>query len=117
MLYKYNMSRGTDDDLVFKALANRHRRRLLDSLKEAPQTTGALCQQFPDMDRCTVMQHLRVLEDADLIIIRREGRERWNYLNARPIKQIQDRWISQYATHALSILDRLKTDLEPGARR
>ena len=88
------------------------RRRMLDSLKDEPRTTGMLCDVFPEMDRCTVMQHLKVLEDADLIIVRREGRERWNHLNSMPIKQIHDRWISQYATHALSILDRLKSDLE-----
>jgi DNA-binding transcriptional ArsR family regulator len=111
------MSTAADDDRVFKALANGHRRRMLDSLKEGPQTTGALCERFAEMDRCTVMQHLKVLEDADLIIARRDGRERWNYLNALPIKQIQDRWISQYATHALSILDRLKANLEPRPRR
>jgi hypothetical protein len=52
------------------------------------------------------------VEEADLIVARRDGRERWNHLNALPIKQIHDRWISQYATHAISIIDRLKSDLE-----
>ncbi len=88
------------------------RRALLDRLKEEPQTTGALCEAFDSMDRCTVMQHLKVLEDAELVVARREGRERWNHLNAMPIKQIHDRWISQYATHAITILDRLKSNLE-----
>ena len=106
------MSTSVKEDSVFKALANHTRRRMLDVLKEEPHTTGRLCDVFPEMDRCTVMQHLKVLEDADLIIVRREGRERWNHLNSMPIKQIHDRWISQYATHALSILDRLKSDLE-----
>ena len=85
---------------------------MLDCLKDAPQTTGALCARFDDMDRCTVMQHLKVLEAAGLIIARREGRERWNHLNSLPIKQIYDRWISQYASHALTLLDRLRSDLE-----
>ncbi len=106
------MSSQAKEDHVFKALAHPRRRVMLDALKDGPRTTGMLCDAFPDMDRCTVMQHLRVLEEADLIIARREGRERWNYLNSLPIKQIHDRWISQYATHALSILDRLKSDLE-----
>lgn len=106
------MSTEPKDDHVFKALAHPRRRRMLDLLKEAPQTTGALCDAFPDMDRCTVMQHLKVLEEADLVIARRQGRERWNHLNALPIKQIHDRWIGEYATHAVSILDRLKSDLE-----
>jgi DNA-binding transcriptional ArsR family regulator len=100
------------EDSVFKALANPARRRMLDCLKEEPRTTGMLCEAFSELDRCTVMQHLKVLEEADLVIARREGRERWNHLNSMPIKQIHDRWISQYATHALSVLDRLKSDLE-----
>ena len=112
MLYFYNMSTEANEDSVFKALANHMRRRMLDSLKDEPRTTGMLCDVFPEMDRCTVMQHLNVLEDAGLIIVKRMGRERWNHLNSMPIKQIHDRWISQYATHALSILDRLKSDLE-----
>jgi DNA-binding transcriptional ArsR family regulator len=112
MLYFYNMSSDSKEDSVFRALANHTRRRMLDTLKDDPRTTGMLCDAFPEMDRCTVMQHLKVLEDADLIIVRREGRERWNHLNSMPIKEIHDRWISQYATHALSILDRLKSDLE-----
>jgi len=106
------MSSESEDDRVFKALAHPRRRVILDRLKDGPQTTGALCEAFPDMDRCTVMQHLKVLEEAYLLVARREGRERWNHLNALPIKQIHDRWISRYATHAVSILDRLKSDLE-----
>jgi len=106
------MSRELKTDHIFKALAHHRRRGLLDGLKDGPQTTGALCDMFGDMDRCTVMQHLKVLEAADLIIVKREGRERWNYLNSLPIKKIHDRWISEYATHAVTILDRLKSDLE-----
>jgi len=106
------MSSKHDEDLVFKALAHPRRRAMLDRLKGEAQTTGMLCAAFSDMDRCTVMQHLKVLEDAELIIVRRAGRERWNYLNALPIKHIHDRWISDYAAHAVTILDRLKTDLE-----
>ncbi len=106
------MSSDLNDDGVFKALANSHRRSLLDRMKEAPQTTGMLCEALPELDRCTVMQHLKVLEEAELIIVKREGRERWNHLSALPIKRIHDRWISEYAAHALSIVDRLKADLE-----
>ncbi|RUX26248.1 transcriptional regulator [Mesorhizobium sp. M7A.F.Ca.US.011.01.1.1] len=106
------MSSRSQDDNVFKALAHPRRREMLDQLKDTPKTTGMLCDAFPDIDRCTVMLHLKVLEEADLIVARRDGRERWNHLNALPIKQIHDRWISQYAGHALSIIDRLKSDLE-----
>ncbi|MGJ4858142.1 ArsR/SmtB family transcription factor [Labrys sp. La1] len=106
------MSSELKEDLVFKALAHPRRRAMLDHLKEEARTTGMLCEAFADMDRCTVMQHLKVLEEADLVIVKREGRERWNHLNALPIKRINDRWISGYATHALTILDKLKADLE-----
>lgn len=106
------MSSESDNDPVFKALAHFRRREILDILKDGPRTTGMLCETFADMDRCTVMQHLKVLEEADLVVPKKEGRERWNHLNSLPIKHIYDRWISTYAAHALSILDRLKGDLE-----
>ena len=106
------MSSESKQDAVFKALANGKRRQMLDAIRHAPLTTGALCEKFPEMDRCTVMQHLKVLEDADLIIPRREGRERWNHLNALPIQAIHDRWISQYAGHAMSVLSALKGELD-----
>jgi len=105
------MSSEAVEDEVFKALANGTRRRLLDALKQAPQTTGALCEAFPDIDRCTVMQHLKVLESARLVLVTREGRERWNHLNAMPIQEINDRWISQYAGHAMSVLGALQAEL------
>lgn len=105
------MSIESKDDHVFKALAHPRRRLMLDELKDGPKTTGVLCETFSDMDRCTVMQHLKVLEEAGLVVARREGRERWNHLDALPIKRIHDRWISEYAGHALSILDRLQADL------
>lgn len=85
---------------------------MLDLLRVAPRTTGELCDQFPDLDRCTVMQHLSVLEDADLVIVRRQGRYRWNYLNPLPIKDIHDRWIGRYAARAVDLLAQLKRDLE-----
>lgn len=111
------MSRDAEQDRVFKALADSRRRRILDVLKTAPRTTGELCDFFPGLDRCTVMQHLNVLEDADLVIVRREGRYRWNYLNPLPIKEVHDRWISRYAAGAVDLLAKLKADLESGAPR
>ncbi|MDX0482834.1 helix-turn-helix domain-containing protein [Sinorhizobium medicae] len=106
------MSNDSEDDVVFKALANGLRRQMLDALKEKPQTTGMLCERFTKLDRCTVMQHLKVLEEAGLVLARREGRERWNHLNAVPIQAIHDRWISQYAGHAMSVLMALQRELE-----
>src|ERR1700712_4822405 len=104
------------DDLLFKALADGRRREILDLLRDAPRTTGELCRRFEaTLDRCTVMQHLAVLERADLVIARREGRSRWNHLNAAPFREIYDRWISAYAGPAVELLARLKRDLEAPA--
>ncbi|MYZ49020.1 ArsR/SmtB family transcription factor [Propylenella binzhouense] len=103
---------GESEERVFKALAASTRRAILDALKDRPRTTGDLCTLFPALDRCTVMQHLKVLEEADLVIAKREGRERWNHLNPLPIKHIHDRWIGPYAARAVAMLDRLKSDLE-----
>lgn len=99
-------------DRVFRALANAHRRAMLDTLRDQPLTTGALCGQFPDLDRCTVMQHLKVLEEAGLVQVERRGRERWNHLNPLPIHDIHERWIGPHAAYAVSILAKLKKDLE-----
>lgn len=99
-------------DQVFKALANQTRRKILDLLKARERTTGELCNALKRMDRCTVMQHLDVLESADLIIVKRKGRQRWNHLNVDPILGIYDRWISRYASAAVRLLSRLKHDLE-----
>jgi DNA-binding transcriptional ArsR family regulator len=109
------MSTTGNDDLVFKALSDARRREVLDLLKVRAHTTGELCEHFEAvLDRCTVMQHLGVLERAGLLISTREGRVRWNHLNAMPIKEIHDRWISPFATHAVQLLARLKRDLEEG---
>ena len=102
------MSSESKEDAVFKALANGKRRQMLDAIRDAPLTTGALCERFPEMDRCTVMQHLKVLEEAELIIPRREGRERWNHLDALPIHGIHERWIGPYAAYAAAMLGRLR---------
>jgi len=99
-------------DKVFRALASHHRRAILDVLRDQPMTTGALSGQFPELDRCTVMQHLKVLESADLIIVERRGRERWNYLNPLPIHAIHERWIGPHAAQAVTMLARLKRELE-----
>lgn len=106
------MSNSDDLDAVFRALANPVRRRLLDAMKDGPRTTRQLCDAEPSLDRCTVMQHLKALEAADLVIVRREGRERWNHLNAMPIKAVHDRWIAPYARGAVAMLADLKDRVE-----
>lgn len=102
----------TKEDAVFRALAAPVRRQILDALKDNPQTTGELCARFAQIDRCTVMQHLKVLEAAELVIAHKVGRVRWNHLNALPIKEIHDRWIGEHARGAVDLLKRIKADLE-----
>lgn len=110
------MSTDDEDDLLFKALGHRTRRRMLDMLKSGPLTTGMLCDSFPELDRCTVMQHLNVLEEAALIVADRRGRERWNHLDALPIHAIHERWIGPYAAYAASMLSKLKRTVEQPAK-
>jgi DNA-binding transcriptional ArsR family regulator len=106
------MSISQQHDRVFKALGHPVRRQILDDLRDQPLTTGTLCAHFPEVDRCTVMQHLRVLEEADLVIPVRRGRERWNHLNPLPIQEIHERWIGPHAARATAKLAKLKRELE-----
>ncbi|MFT3761903.1 MAG: metalloregulator ArsR/SmtB family transcription factor [Pseudoxanthomonas sp.] len=106
------MSSDDRDDALFKALGHRTRRRMLDLLKSAPRTTGMLCGCLPGIDRCTVMQHLKVLEDAGLVVVERRGRERWNHLDALPIHAIHERWIGPYAVYAARMLSRLQKKVD-----
>ena len=106
------MSSRDSDDLLFRALADTRRRQILDLLRDSARTTGDLCEHFPDLDRCTVMQHIAVLEKAGLLIARREGRQRWNHLNVAPLVELHERWISPYASSSVRLLARLKRDLE-----
>ena len=106
------MTREDKHDLIFKALSDSRRREILDLLKSRGRTTGELCDHFNGLDRCTVMQHLGVLEKADLVIAKREGRLRWNYINPLPIKELHDRWIGSYADGAVDLLARMKREIE-----
>lgn len=102
-------AKGTrsDDDLVFKALASPVRRQILDLLKESPRTTGEVCAKIEDLDRTTVLQHLRVLETAGLVNGDKVGRQRRLTLAPLPIKRIYDRWIGDYARAAVDLLESL----------
>jgi len=102
----------TDDDLVFKALADPTRRFLLDRLFARDGRTLSELESALEMTRFGVMKHLRVLEDAGLIVTRRSGREKLHYLNPVPIRLIHDRWIDKYAERRVSALIDLKTELE-----
>lgn len=101
-----------DLDLVFKALAERTRRRLLDRLHaDNGQTLNALCQEL-DMTRQAVTKHLGVLEAANLVVTVWRGREKLHYLNPDPIEAIADRWISKYERRRVQALRDLKHALE-----
>jgi uncharacterized protein YndB with AHSA1/START domain len=99
-------------DDVFKALADASRRKLLDRLfKRDGQTLGELCERV-DMTRFGVMKHLRVLEEAGLLVTRRQGREKLHYLNPMPIRLVHDRWVSKYRAPFAAALSDLKSRLE-----
>ena len=102
-------------DAVFKALADPTRRRLLDMLyRRDGQTLGQLEGRLA-MTRFGVMKHLRVLEDARLVVTRRRGREKLHFLNAVPIRQIHDRWIDKYSAPMAAMLTGLKKAIEEDA--
>lgn len=107
-------------DPVWRALASPVRRTILDALRDGPLTTGALAERFPSLTRFAVMQHLRVLSEAELVVARRSGRERHNYLNPVPLQRLFDRWVSRWArpwTEALVDLGRaLEAEGDPRAR-
>jgi DNA-binding transcriptional ArsR family regulator len=102
----------TDDDLVFKSLADPTRRFLLDRLFARDGRTLTELESELEMTRFGVMKHLRVLEDAGLVITRRSGREKLHYLNPVPIRLIHDRWIDKYTERRVSALAQLKNELE-----
>jgi DNA-binding transcriptional ArsR family regulator len=101
-----------DDDLVFKALADPTRRRLLDMLFGREGQTLTELESELDMTRFGVAKHLRLLEEAGLVVTRRSGREKLHFLNPVPIRIIHDRWISKYTEGPASMLAELKRRLE-----
>jgi len=99
-------------DEVFRALADPTRRALLDELfREDGQTLTALEERF-EMSRFGVMKHLKLLQEAGLVVARRRGREKLHYLNPVPIRLIHDRWVSKYAEPWAAALSGLKTEVE-----
>ena len=103
-----------DDDRVFRALADPTRRFLLDRLYERDGRTLTELESELEMTRFGVMKHLRVLEEAGLVVPRRQGREKLHYLNPVPIRLIHDRWIDKYRERQVSALLELKDHLESG---
>src|ERR1700753_370230 len=104
-----------DDDQIFKALADPNRRHLLHRLHERDGRTLPELESELEMTRFGVMKHLRVLEDAGLVVTRRDGREKLHFLNPVPIRLIHDRWIDKYTEHRVAALADLKHELEDTA--
>ncbi|MBS2008519.1 MAG: helix-turn-helix transcriptional regulator [Cyanobacteria bacterium SZAS TMP-1] len=103
---------ATNDDKVFKALADQSRRELLDRLFEKNgQSLNELCERH-DMSRQAVTKHLDLLEDANLVVTVKRGREKLHYLNPVPIQQIYSRWIGKFEQQRIQALDNLKQALE-----
>lgn len=102
----------TQNDAIWKALGDSTRREILDGLAKRPQTTGEIVARFGGLCRTNVMKHLGVLVDANLVIVRREGRVRWNYLNPVPIQRVCDRWVSNHVSGMASAMSRIKDYVE-----
>jgi DNA-binding transcriptional ArsR family regulator len=105
----------SDDDRVFKALADPTRRLLLDRLFTRDGRTLTELESDLEMTRFGVMKHLRVLENAGLVVTRRSGREKLHFLNPVPIRLIHDRWIDKYTERQVTALTDLKRQLEADA--
>jgi DNA-binding transcriptional ArsR family regulator len=105
----------TDDDRVFKALSDATRRLLLDRLFVNDGRSLIELEADLDMTRFGVMKHLRVLEEAGLVVTRKSGRKKLHFLNPVPIRLIHDRWIDKYTERRVSALADLKTELEAKA--
>jgi DNA-binding transcriptional ArsR family regulator len=106
---------STDEDLVFKALADPTRRLLLDRLFTRDGRTLTELESELEMSRFGVAKHLRILEGAGLVVTQRKGREKLHFLNPIPIRLIHDRWIDKYTERQISALTDLKRELEAGA--
>ncbi|MBX3119872.1 MAG: helix-turn-helix transcriptional regulator [Fimbriimonadaceae bacterium] len=93
---------------VWKALADPTRRAILDQLRDEPRTTGELVEAFPNLDRCTVMKHLEILVRCGLVLPRKQGRVRQNYLNPAPLQAIVERWVHGHTARIAEAAFRLK---------
>jgi len=104
------------EDLIWKALADGKRRRILEALAPGPKLTGDLVELFPSIGRTGVLRHIGLLTEADLIRVRAEGRKRWNYLNSDPINRVCTSWVSRHIDGISSSVARLKDLAESETR-
>jgi DNA-binding transcriptional ArsR family regulator/uncharacterized protein YndB with AHSA1/START domain len=101
---------------VWKALANPIRRSILDELRHGPRTTGELADVVPELSRFAVMQHLGVLTEAGLVVVRRRGRNRFNHLNPVPLRRWYERWVVPLADSAATEMLALQRNVEREAQ-
>jgi len=97
---------------AWSALANPVRREILDALRDGPRSTGWLAESFPELSRFAVMQHLGVLESAGLLVVRRDGRNRLNFINPAPLEEIRSRWLNRFSSASGRAALALKHHLE-----
>lgn len=102
------LSSEVSSENIWKALADPTRRSLMDLVRESPKTTGDLVRRFESIGRCAVMKHLSILEASKLIIPKKEGKYRWNYINAIPLQQVYERWVKKYEAQWATNLLQLK---------
>lgn len=102
----------TDKDLIWRALADPLRRQILDELADGPKTTGELTARFDHLCRTAVMKHLEILVQADLVLVTKKGRTRWNCINCIPLAQVCERWLSQHTQRMAKSISQLKKLVE-----
>lgn len=110
-----DMKTNPTDDLIWRALADPVRREILDLLSTNPRTTGELVAHFDSLCRTGVMKHLDVLVAADLVIVAKSGRTRWNHLNPVPIERVCQRWVDGHVKRISRSALRLKATVEQDA--
>ncbi|QCR31016.1 SRPBCC domain-containing protein [Lysinibacillus sp. SGAir0095] len=98
--------------ILFKALGHPIRRSILDILKQSAKTTGDLNEYFPEVTRYAIMKHLTILEEANLVVVRREGKYRRNFLNAVPLQELNNRWVGKYSQTTANSLLNLRSVVE-----
>ena len=106
------MADDQGEEAVFRALASPHRRAILDRLRAGPATTSQVTASLAGMSRFAAMQHLKVLVGAGLVVVRRQGRERLNHVNAVPLREVYERWVGRFADESAAALLAMKRTLE-----
>ncbi len=99
---------------IWKALGDPRRRQILEALSEGPKLTGDLVKLCPDIGRTGMLRHIAMLNEYNMIIVRADGRKRWNHLNPEPIKAVCNNWIARHIDGMASSAARLKLLAETG---